>query len=605
MRWLHVRPTLAQLYAEMRQEMGLHACGTRIALPGHIHTVMPETPKWRGASINRRQFLAALGMAPFALRTHRARAFWNLGGSSTSGSGFLPTGHWLPAVMSMQTIYPLPNASVSSYARHLKAYYDGVHSVPMILPLGILGGALPLIWSIIEAPAGATIGATYVASGSSYGGYGDLIWYPQESISGGASFVIQATGQDGTQLGTPIEFTCSTSDTTSDFIFASPSGSDSAAGTYSAPFQTLAHIYGSSESSPPQTFPGTRLYLQAGTYATYSEENPDSGPGIVPSGGNNPVAVMSLPGTTVTLDLTDDTTANSSGAVFSNFDDASDLFLQGFGFVNSPSTQPAGFRYFQDGYLNNRYVFHNLSAPNVYSGTDPTGNATLISYSDPDSGTATVRNYIIMKGCSESNRNSNGTNSFALHDYYKVAYGITEFCSVTGNNGGYGPFLKASVSNWSMRYNESICTGASAFAMGTGCQNNTAASGNIEIAYNTLSNVSPGNGIALALNFLNQNSGQHWIYRNTLNGAAGVVTFNNNPSGAAGPFAFQDNAIQWGSLVQAVMLNSGSGYMGGSLPSNVTDSGTQCEAESSVLDVNLDLTGSYASYAGTRGAQIQ
>lgn len=601
MRWLHARPTLAQLYAEMRKEIEPRACGQRVALPGHAHTVMPEAPKWRGASINRRQFLAALGMTPFALRTHRARAFWNLGGSG--GSGFLPPGHWLPAVMSMQTIYPLPNASVSSYARHLKAYYDGVHSVPMILPLGVLGGALPLIWSIIEAPAGATIGATYVASGASYGGYGDLLWYPQEAIPGGASFVIQATGQDGTQLGTPIEFTCSTSDSTSDFIFASPSGSDSAAGTYTAPFQTLAHIYGSSESSPPQTFPGTRLYLQSGTFEGYSEQNPDAGDGIVLSGANNPIAVMALPGATVNIDITNIVAAQTIGAVWTDWPDASDVFLQGLGFTGVPTTQPSGFRYIQDGYLVNRLTYHNLSAPNVYAGTDPTGNSSVITYADTGS---SQRQNVFIKGIYETNRADVGSNSFAIHDIYVAADGITEFCEATGNSANIcGVFLKASVANWTMRFNISLSTGGSE-AMGTGCQNNRSASGNIEIAFNFLANP---NGIALVLNLLNQNAGQHWVYRNSLNGCAGVVTFNNNPTGTAGPFAFQDNAIQWGALSyptpQAIMLNSGSGYAGGSLPSNVTDSGTQCEAESGVLDVNLDLTGSYANYAGTRGAQIQ
>lgn len=494
----------------------------------------------------------------------------------------------------------------NAWARHLKAYYDGENAIPMILPMTAWGGALPIVWGIEEAPAGSAIGMIYSALGVNYGGYGDLVWYPQESISG-ADFVITGTGQDQATL--PFAWATSTSSSTSDFLFASASrGVDTNSGTYGSPLLTLEEIYGNYTGAPGSTFPGTRLYLIDGTFELYNESNPNAGAGMVISGAANPATIMALPGASISLDITNDTgSENSSGSGIVLWSGTSDVFLQGFSFVNTPSTQQTNFRYIYDGYGNHRLTFHNITALNVFAGTAPSGNASLIDLDNPGA-TAPLRQCIAAKGLYETNRTSGtGSNSFAVHDYYCTGLGVTEFCTATGvievsGHATFGIFLKDSNQNHTIRYCyvAGLSPGAQ-FGIGTGNQFSSGApqSQNIEICYNLIMNA--GGNDAIENNYLEFACGVHYNYRNSMIGYGDARDVSGN-----GPFNFWNCAIQYGSAAQAIMVNN----TAGTLPTNVTNTGPGggapvCQASSGIFDANGNLTGIYASYAGIVGAQIQ
>lgn len=394
------------------------------------------------------------------------------------------------------------------------------------------------------------------------------------------------------------------------FMFLSPTGSDSNVCSYDSPCATLEHIYGPTNTSGPnKTYPAAILYLMGGTYATYNE-NSASISGILLSGHNNPISIMGMPGQTATLSLTDCISAASvpCSTVFSNYDDASDEFIQNLAFTGTPATQPTyGFTYFFDGYVNDRMTYDDISAPNVYAGPDPSGdNASLISYSC--AGGSVPRKYIVLRGLYETNRSStNSTNSYGVSDIFCSFDGVTEFSTETGDADDEEDFfLKSSVSNWDERYNVSVPSGAVAMAVGDQ-YDSPGYSSDIEIMYNVMDGSGSSRGAgALWLNNSGTESGSQagpeWVERNTIDATAQNVAgegaiFVGNPTAVSGPFVSKDNAIEYASGDYPVY--------GATLPSNITDTGTECEATSGVFNSSYQLISPYTAYAGECGATIQ
>ncbi len=633
----------------------------RVPLKGYERLIIPEAPRWRGAVLKRRDFMIAAGLLSFAARTHRAHASIGGMGSSMGGigsgrSGFLPSGHWLSAQIHYAPIYPLGNASftgsisgntltassvtgtiqvgqsvsgtgvtgftlisgygtgtggagtytvnqsqtvsgamtsgVTTRARHLWAYYDGTNSIPMILPMEMIGLAYPIVWRITEAPAGTTIGMTYSASGDSYAGYGDLVWYPQASIPGGADFIVTGTGQDSTAK--ELAWTTATSQSTSQFVFASPTGNDSNAGTYAAPLADLQGIWGAAAGAT--TFPGASAYLFAGTYSAYI---PTSGGDIALTEAKNPLNLMGIPGQSVTIDITN----SGANACFGQSDSSpTDFFFQNLTFTGSATANTTAYRHIWFGNGGARYVFHNLSFPNVFAGLNSANNSTCVYFSDAGYTAGIWTQNIVFKGCSETNRTDPASGqSYGLACMYGTQYGVAEFCSTSGGVGETNLYLKASNQNWSRRYNSLAVS--SGYAISSGDQiNNEGISGNDEICYNLLA--SAGSVQITRLNENDQSSsvGLTVQYRNTAVGAHSVGTHTGN-----GPFNYISEVVQWGTNTGPIYYYvSGVGYSDTlPLPSQITNTNTECQASSGVVDGSYNLTGSYASFAGTRGWQIQ
>jgi hypothetical protein len=393
-------------------------------------------------------------------------------------------------------------------------------------------------------------------------------------------------------------------------------------GTIGSPWYSLEKVYGNYScvlnSGSCSTYPGGILYLRGKTGAPdYEAEDQTGGagsnPGFTLSGKNNPIAVLGFPGDPVTpdIDITNITVAPRAHTnVFSEYDDASDLFLQGFNFSGTPAAPADGMLYVADGYSSSRATFENISAPNVWPGTSSgSANSTLLEFSNTGS-PYTPRQYIVMKGVSETGRPGNYDGA-GIFDAFTTEYAVTEFCTFQGTGGGGGAayLTKDSINYWTNRYDFS--SGQVFLMFQAGYEEPSTPNSNIEDAYNTI--VYTGSAPAGPQEVFNQASVAYttntFSYRNSVVGAQGV----SQSSVTGGPYWFSRNAVQYGTtLTQAIVFSTnGNTWAGGAFPSNVRD-GTPtginavCQAASGIFNGSYQLTGvCAASYAGEVGAQIQ
>lgn len=490
------------------------------------------------------------------------------------GSGFYPVGHWQAAKQPMRLVYPRPDSETQTFARHRKAYYDGANPVTYIIPVGVQYGALPLVFSV-SGPSGMTIGAAYGSTN-----YGVVTWIPTGSVTN-ATVTVTVTDQALNTL--TVTWTVSTSSSTSDFVFISPSGNDSTGtGAIGTPYQTLNKVYGNTGAA--STFPDAQLYLRNGSYSLYDNSSTF---GIELSGGNNPIGIMGFPGETATISLA---AAGTVAAFNTNGSEGNDLFIQNIAFSGTRSSS-TGFQYFYLGQLQSRQTFHQISCPNVFAGSSPVNNATILFFN----ATSSYRNYIYINGCSETNRSGSG-NQFGITSMFTAQYVLIENCSCTNAACQTNYFLKSSVADATMRYNLATAADDTTYPMGTGCQNDSLASQNYEICYNTI--VRPqGGDAALSLNIQADTCGTHWVYRNSV-----ISSINCEDVTGNGPFTCENNAIMATSGNNPVLIN----YANSALPGNVTNTGTECQASSGVLSLTTYLLiGTYrATYLGQRGAEI-
>lgn len=590
--------------------------------------------------INRRRFLSgAAGVLILGL-DRKSLAHHARGGSTGGGSGpgFYPAGHWVAATFPFTNtagqvntqIYPRPDTETAVWARHHWFYFDGVNAFNNIIPLISRGGAFPYVDQIMEAPAGTSLASYYWQSGWTIAealaaGYGDL-WVQPTGTFTDAMFWIRRYSQDGTY--NDFEFTGSTiagynATAGEGFVFLDPVAgvdpesypSSGTASNIASPIKTLNWAYGAAPADV--TYPNAILVMRSGTVPTFSQTTAPAY-GIQPQTGNSPQSVIAFPGETVSIDITNagGTGGAAAGYVFGVTLNTSDLFFQGFGFTGTPTTPSSQFRYIS-AYesLLNRLTVHNISAPNVYSGTAPTDNASLIQCDSPGS---EYRQYIAIKGCSESNRAPVGVdqNTFAITNQFNTQYCCTELCTATGL-ASWGPCYKGSNMDVTTRMCLIVFVSNLSFPINCPyCQWDGVASGNAEFCFNTLDWSSADAGFALTINGSysadvpseTQAFSTCVSYRNSFLNCAIDVDAPATPI-TNGPFASINDAMQYSTINGDVGEQSGPLWINGTvttIPANVTSSGTDCQAQSGVFvgSGNYSFTGTYATFAGLRGAII-
>ncbi len=550
-------------------------------------------------------------------RTYRGYT-WDRG--DTTRSYPQPPGLWLPStnyiaakIPWMNTegqinaqIHPRPDAEiVNPYAWHKTHYYDGVNTLTQRIPIQPRGGCPPYNFVIMAAPAAANarMGTSQWAPGwtiwqAIYGGYGDLLVSPTGSYTD-ATFWVRAYSQDGTYL--DFIWTASTTSSTNAFIFLDPlNGVDTNTGAYGAPIKTLLQAFGAANGDT--TYPNANLILfGTANIPLYAQ---DAVYGISPVVNATPLNIIGFDGQNVTLDQTN--AGSSRGFNIQTSDD--DLYWGGFTMINGPyGTGTTNYSPIASGALHSRMFLQNISCPNIFQGSDPTDNASFLAMGDPTSGYPTCRNYIWMKGCSETNRPlQSGGNGFGMFDWYKVQYGGASLCSVTGNGSGYAYFIKGGCLDITVQHSLSENVSGQ-YAMASFCQTNNVLPWpqNFEFCFNTIvsnqSLASYGTTAAAISNLAYFPCGQHWWYRNSIIGGAVVDA----PSVSAmenGPFEYDNNAIQFGAFAAGVITSNSPSLP---LPSNVTNNGALAQDSTGVFDSNWLLTGTYrADYLGVNGAEI-
>lgn len=569
-------------------------------------------------------------------RYQRAHAGIGAIGRSSAGvgsgfNGYYPSGHWINSPLgslsntnqTASQIYPRPDTETSTYARHRWMFYDGSHVFKNIVPIIGRLGAFPWVYELITAPAaaGAAMGGTIWQPGWSIAqalaaGYGDLECTCTGAFSAGA-FTVRMHDQAGNY--NDFTFTSSTIagyDATNGggFVFLDPvggtdPGSYPASGvinTISSPIKTMPWAYGATQGTV--TYPNAILVCRAGTIPLFSQ---GADYGIQSTVNCGPQSIITMPGDAACImDIT-------NSGVHDAFDiqsNANDEYFDGFSFTGTMASASV-FRYFSSptGQMQHRFTARNISAPNVYAGTNPTDNASLFTFDDPSGGTNPgVRNYIALKGCSESNRQNLAANSFALFDMYKNQYVVAELCTVTSNYSTAGcMFQKASIQDSTVRCCL-VTTGTTGALPATFCQYNDVGTQNNEWCYNVFdasANTSTSPGATLNYSYSagvpagTQAFGLAAYYRNTLVNAHFNVNDPDVPV-TNGPVSYTNDTVQWGLATQAVYINKAAG----TLPANVgPPTGTEAQASSGVVVGGGDYSfqSAYSSWAGLRGAIIE
>jgi len=521
-------------------------------------------------------------------RTYRTY-LWTDGSrrTTTQPAGFLAAGHWQVGGLPTTVIYPRPDSETASYAAHHWAYYDGSNPVEYRIPIIVQGMALPYVFELISGPPGMSIPQPYWIPGYSAEqmlalGYGDVVWTPTAALSAPATVVVRVYGQNCDYV--DVTWTVNTSSSVSQFIFLDAvNGNDSTGtGSITAPWQTLAKVY-SAAGTPTSTYPGAILYLRAGTYFPFGQSI---------SGANNPVSVLGFPGEAVLMSL-----ANCPGAAWNTYTDASDFFFYNFGFTDVPTTPPVNFHYFACNNAIDRITAYNIDFGPQYVGTDPRENATCFYCSAPGA----MRSYIALKGLSTDyvpglpSGSTSIWNVAPLHQFYQCQFVVTEFCTAQ-NMGWRGPGIKASNSYTDVRfcrYAQSSEATYSAFNLLN--QTDLFPNSYQQLAYNIIDASQSTSTSSLSVNNQRGQSGALFSFRNSY---LGPIAFPDPSADEQGPYSFSNDAIEW--ITGSTPLQP--------TPTSATNTGTQCQAASGVFsdpaNGDYSFTSTYASYTGTRGAQV-
>lgn len=560
---------------------------------------------------------------------------------------WLPAGHWVDptteagfpwaqggGIQTAFSIYPRPDTETNGYARHRVWYYDGTTQFKNIIPIIARGGAFPYNFEIISAPpnAGASMGAASWDTSwrtpldAIMAGYGDLWVEPTGACTpADGPLWVRAYGQDG--LFTDFIFTGTTiagyyfdSATPADsygFVFLDPvNGTDptaypSATGTtnnISTPIKTMNWAYGSTAGDV--TYPNAILVGRSGNIPAAA---PDATYGIHVTVNASPMAFIAFPGETVTETLG---TAGTRCA-WTIDSAADDVFFQGFAMTGGPEASNS-FSQFFSSTLHYRFTAHDIYLPYAFAGRFPTsnGNCGPFDFEDPTSESPVVRQYIALKGIRENNSRFyvNNTYSFSILTAYKTQYLCVDLCASL-NFGASGMIIKASNSDVTVRGCMMTNAPTGSYGIDFFDQWNAAPSNNREICFNTVfaiggdAEVVQINGSESAISPNNPFPAGSQIYGLTYSFRNSYVNFPfdvNDPNTpvANGPVISFADAIQYGSATQAIYITRAAG----TLPSNVINNGTECQASSGIFNDpgagDYTFTSAYSQYNGTRGAII-
>jgi hypothetical protein len=495
-----------------------------------------------------------------------------------SASGFYPAGHWVAATKTLQMIYPLTDAVTSANARHHWAYYDGTNAVQYQIPIVALGGSYPYVFTIDSASAalGMTIGQGWGSTN-----YGVLTWAPTGAVT---SHVVTVTITDQQRNAVQAVFTLSTSSATAHFVFLDAlSGSDSGAGTYGAPWQTLQKACGSTYVATGSGA-GAICYLKpTATYATSGVKYTDStdinpGPWFEMNVTRKPVALIGLGGQ-AKLDWTSGVVGLAIGTAANDFFVA---YLNPDGY-SSTSNQKWMAIYSAAGPL--RLVDWNCTWSNSGYGTSGTDNAT--GHFATDIGGSSLRSYIALLNFTETNRQSGSTgNNYPGHSLYSCDHWVSDGFTINMPTATFDSicYAKGTNTNFEMRNHfinvgtsgsGGVCSTPGFFATGEP----TSTSGEVRYCYIGQN----ATGTNQKIGTQSGTYGTFYLNRNTL-----IGQFQN---GFGGTGVYQNNVVQ----TTGTPIPTGGGS---------TSSGNVTGTSGIINSTTLQLQGSALSSVGTAGAQI-
>ena len=498
----------------------------------------------------------------------------------SASSGFLPAGYWVPANQPLSLIYPLSDAVTNANARHHWAYYNGTNAIQYQIPIVAMGGAYPYVFTLDSASTalGMSIGAAWGSAN-----YGVLTWQPTATVS---AQTVTVTVTDQQLNAVQAVFTLSTSSTTSHFVFLDAlNGSDSGAGTYGSPWQTLQRAFGSTFQSSGAGA-GAICYLKpTATYPTsgvmYTDSTDiNSHPWFEMNTNTKPVALIGLGGQ-ATLDWTSGVWGLAIGNLANDFFGAF-LNPNGYGSIINPKWWAIF-----SGPQQLRIVDWNSTWSNSGYGTAGTDNAT--GHFASDIGASSLRSYIALLNFTETNRESGKSgNNYPGHSLYGCQNWVSDGFTINMPTATFDAvcYAKGTNVNFEMR-NHFINVAAS--GVGGVCSTPgysasgepTSTSG--EVRYCFIAGQSDSTSTGPKIGTQSGTYGTFYLNRNTL-----IGQFEN---GFGGRCVYQNNVVQ----TTGTAIPSGSGD---------TSSGNVTATSGIINSTTLHLQGSALSLVGTVGAQI-
>lgn len=454
-----------------------------------------------------------------------------LAGNSTApiSSWQLAPGHYDPSVAAPVIAFPRPDVETNTYERHRLC----PAGIPWRFPLGMIYGAWPFKYSIVSGPAGLTIGQTYGSAN-----YQIMNW--DNPVVGTYSITAQVNTQDFGRIGSSadplgqyqVTFTLTVAPQTDSRFFSldAVNGSDTNAGTFAAPWKTLAAFKAASTN-------GGQLFFRNGTY------NFNALTSLLDLTSKAKVFV-GYPGETVVINYGGAWSgASCYTGFFGNGCSSSNITWSG-----SPSNWAGGS---SDLYYINHAGDRGVYYENTFSGLD--GKLTAPANFSNWCAIAMFASTSMHKYVGAVNntiQNFNGMNNGGGLIWYSVKNWLVEGNTIQGftnaGNAQSGFYLKGHCSIGSLRNcrvpNQSISTSPLHIYQGPDGGSGDAPNGN-EVCWNYAVLTPPGNngsaGSAHTYGPASYSSWNGWTHRNTIIGA----TFFNAASGFPSTLRVNNNVL--------------------------------------------------------------
>lgn len=183
------------------------------------------------------------------------------GGNPSTPTLQLPEGHYTPAKLPPNIVAPRPNDELGPDSTYRWAH-EGVRYE---VPIGVVGGAWPFTFEVVEGPEGMEVGTDLLAVDDRYeryDNYGVVTWTPPPGSDGQSfSYTMRVTDQEGTAAEVSVEVLVQNAK----FVFVAPDdGTASGDGSIDAPLRGFDALY--EGSSTIATYAGRLVYFRAGSY---------------------------------------------------------------------------------------------------------------------------------------------------------------------------------------------------------------------------------------------------------------------------------------------------------------------------------------------------
>ncbi len=475
----------------------------------------------------------------------------------------LPEAYIEKARMPMHLVYPRPDASTQSHARHRWAHSDMVYQIP----IGVQGGAWPFKYELIKAPAGASIGELYGQES-----YGIVNWKPQSGDGDTTiEFYVRVTDQELNYV--DVEWTVDVDD--SQFVFIQSGAKDGGSGAIDSPLADVRNWY--KGSAKDDTFHNKIVVFREGMYELIG--GTDTNYNVRLNADAKTPSLIAFPGEKAVIDA-------SKAKIVTDPNTLKDIFIASLHWRGSRQDVDNAHFFWAIGdvsrstWWNNTFESHG---PGIKGNDNPAG----VFISSP----RVHKNYILYKGNIHDNFNNGLTNGSYVDIYYSSYVLVEENTARNSSNGyGYGLWAKATSDHVTIRANdisENIESGG--ISIGYSATSPIVANSH-EVNWNKVRFL-PNNARFTTLLFAGSKSLEgrtynSFIYRNSfINGSAWVRFPGRENYKVSGNVVISNNLTRWN---ETIMDIDKANLVGGE-SSNIVDDNGELKAEYS--DENFGIIG--------------